>query len=481
MKAAPAPSHLEAVLAALDRRIDTQIDVIVRDLRFQQMASAWSGLLRLAEIVAGEERLALRLLPVTRKELAEDLPEGSALRARIVTESFAGERPTPFGALVLDMLWDDGQEDIAILRGFAKHAAAAFVPILSGVGPALLEKPHEILSPEWRALRDVPESAYVFLAGPRARPPEARHWVNAAVVLAGAVALAVARDGWGAWFDAPSGRVDLADISPRLEVALGPNGPLELFDRGLVALTTERCNGNLAQFFGVRSVLKPRRYDRPEPTQDAHIAGTLAFILGVGAVMQPLMIQARDALRQGLSCQDTQTRLQQWLDSHHPASQTAATPEMSDPFRHSRVEVRTPIGRPSVPMLVAFLSPGMPRLQLSTVMRQIVEIPGLADEELGAPISVARATYTLQEFQRQLDAETSQKWLASPLAMWMEQNDAEAVALFERQAVNWARAAITFAARGLTDHNGKLPTAETVQETWLRVARRRRPRGVPDV
>ncbi|MBR0669164.1 hypothetical protein GXW71_32740 [Roseomonas hellenica] len=474
MKAAPAPSRLEAVLAALDRRIDTQIDVILRDPRFQQMASAWTGLRRLAEIMAGEERLGLRALPVTREELAKDLPEGSALRARIVTESFAGERPTPFGALVLDMLWDDGEKDVAILRGLASHAAAAFVPVLSGAGPALLDTRRETLSPEWRALRDVPESTYVFLAGPRARPPEARHWINAAVLLAGAVALAVARDGWGAWFDEPSGRIDLADISPCLEVAIGPNGPVQLFDRGLVALAAEGWDGTLAQIIGVRSVRKPRQYDRPEPTQNARTAGTLAFILGVGAVMQPLMIQARDALRQGLSCQETQTRLQQWLDSYHPAPQTEATSERSDPFRSSRVEVRTPTGQPVVPMLVAYLLPRMPRRELSTVMRQVVEIPGLAEEELGAPVAAARDPDMLQEFGHELDAETSQKWLASPLAMWMEQNHAEAVELFERQAVNWARAAGTFVARGLTDHNGNLPTAETMQETWSRVAWRRR-------
>jgi hypothetical protein len=59
----------------------------------------------------------------------------------------------------------------------------------------------------------------------------------------------------------------------------------------------------------------------------------------------------------------------------------------------------------------------------------------------------------------------------SPLWRWMRENHDSLSALFEVASPAWASLAETFGGMGLTDREGKNPTAETARKTWYRVRR----------
>ena len=57
----------------------------------------------------------------------------------------------------------------------------------------------------------------------------------------------------------------------------------------------------------------------------------------------------------------------------------------------------------------------------------------------------------------------------SALYHWMRQNHDGLTALFEETTPAWAILAETFGGMGLTDRDGKIPTAKTARMTWYRV------------
>jgi hypothetical protein len=86
----------------------------------------------------------------------------------------------------------------------------------------------------------------------------------------------------------------------------------------------------------------------------------------------------------------------------------------------------------------------------------------------------------LDPLQERFRAAIEETWRIAPLGVWTSEHHAEMTRLLRgHRSPPWDRIAENFAAAGLTDGQGRKPTAETARLTWevvcaARKARRRR-------
>lgn len=185
---------LSSDIAEIDIALGNQLDAILHNPRFQQLEASWRSLAWLcerAEEAAGEtdgpRRIEVRMLPVSKRELARDRAgavefDQTALWRKIYEDEFGTAGGTPYGLLVADYRFGRHPDDIDLLTGLAEVAAASFAPLITAPEPDLLgldsfdeldampplDQVHA--SPayvKWRSLREREESRFLGLCVPR--------------------------------------------------------------------------------------------------------------------------------------------------------------------------------------------------------------------------------------------------------------------------------------------------------------------------
>ena len=186
---------VNAMIAAIDKRLTDQINAIMHHKSFQDLESAWRGLHHLVNNTETDETLKIRVMNISKKDLHTTLRkfkgtkwDQSPIFKRIYEEEFGQLGGSPYGCLVGDYFFDHQPPDVELLGEMAKIAAAAHAPFISGAAPSLLamESWQELANPRditglfttpdkaaWRSLRDSEDSRYIGLALPRflARQP----------------------------------------------------------------------------------------------------------------------------------------------------------------------------------------------------------------------------------------------------------------------------------------------------------------------
>lgn len=181
-------------IAAIDSALARQLDTILHHTRFQQLESSWRGLawmvgqaLDANDAADGRARVEIRILSVTKRELARDRSEAvefdrSVVWRKVYEEEFGTAGGTPYGLLLADYQFSHHPDDVSLLTGLAEVAAAAFSPLLVNPAPGLLgldsfQQLDALPFPDtyqsspdfvkWRGLRDREESRFIGLPLPR--------------------------------------------------------------------------------------------------------------------------------------------------------------------------------------------------------------------------------------------------------------------------------------------------------------------------
>jgi len=127
-------------IAAIDVALARQLDAILHHTKFQQLESSWRGLAWMVgqavdanDAADGRARVEVRLLSVTKRELARDRSDAvefdrSAMWRKIYEEEFGTAGGTPYGLLVADYQFSHHPDDVSLLTGLAEVSAAAFAP-----------------------------------------------------------------------------------------------------------------------------------------------------------------------------------------------------------------------------------------------------------------------------------------------------------------------------------------------------------------
>ncbi len=145
---------IERDLLAIDRLLSAQLDAVLHQSRLQRLEGSWRGLAWLVGRFAPDRPLKVRLLTASWRELERDVTrtiefDQSQLFRKIYENEFGQAGGEPFGLLVVDHEVRHRPEprapgavapvdDVIVMGALAEIAAAAFVPTVLAVSPALL-------------------------------------------------------------------------------------------------------------------------------------------------------------------------------------------------------------------------------------------------------------------------------------------------------------------------------------------------------
>lgn len=316
----------------IDAVLGAHLDAILHDGKFQQLESLWRGLRHLVEHGGAKDRVKIRLMAISKRDLLRDFEtapelESSLLYRQVYLAPMSGPGGEPFGAMVADYAFSAHPDDLGLLGCLAWVAGVAHAPLLSAASPELLDSGWSDYSglaglrgvsghfdspvfTGWRSFREGDDSKYVFLTLPRLRGrspfgaasnpvagfnyiERAEHhretlWINAAHAVARRLAEAFERHGWCAVLDgAGAGAGDGDGKGAAAEAEAGEAVADALDGQGLVCVQQDRAGGGLR--ITTASTHKPERYHEAAATRTEQLAARLPHVMACARIAHYLM------------------------------------------------------------------------------------------------------------------------------------------------------------------------------------------------
>ena len=429
---------IEAIKAAIDQRLTEQINQILHHEEFQKLESAWRGLHHLVNNTETDDMLKIKVLNISKKELAKTLGKYKGARwdtSPIFKKIYGAEYDRlggePYGCLVGDYYFDHSAPDVELLGEIAKNAAAAHAPFITGAsssvmqmdswaelsGPAdLAKKFRDADYAAWRSLRESDDSRYIGLAMPRflARLPYGAKtdpveefdfeeeadgtdagkyaWANSAYAMAANINRAFKHYGWcsrirgvesgGAveglpvhTFPTDDGGVDMKCPT---EIGIGDRREKELADLGFMPLI-HRKNSDFAAFIGAQSLQKPAEYEDPDATANANLAARLPYLFACCRFAHYLKCIVRDKIGSFKERDDMQRWLQKWVMQYVDGDPTKSseTTKARKPLAAAEVVVEEVEGNPGYYTSKFYLRPHYQLEGLTVSLRLVSKLPSV--------------------------------------------------------------------------------------------------------
>lgn len=427
---------VEGLIAALDKKLSEQINLILHHPEFQAVESAWRGLHYLVNNTETDESLKIRVLNVSKGELHKTLKkykgtawDQSPVFKKLYEEEFGQFGGEPYGSLVADYYFDNSGPDVELLTQMAQISAAAHAPLISAADPAvmLMQSWQELANPRdltkifqtpehaaWRSFRESDDSRYVGLAMPRflARSPYGAKtnpveefdfeedtngagssnftWANAAYAMAVNINRSFKNYGWcsrirgiesgGAveglpvyTFPTDDGGVDMTCPT---EIAISDRREAELAKNGFMPLVHKKTS-DFAAFIGAQSMHKPAEYDDPDATANANLAARLPYLFATCRFAHYLKCIVRDKVGSFKERSDMQTWLNNWVGRYvenNPATATEAD-KARKPLAGAQVIVEEIEGNPGYYASKFFLRPHYQLEGLTVSLRLVSKLP----------------------------------------------------------------------------------------------------------
>ena len=427
---------IESIVAAIDKKLTEQVNLILHHEEFQQLESAWRGLHYLVNNSETDEMLKIRVMNISKKDMHKTLRkykgtawDQSPIFKKVYEEEFGQFGGEPYGSLVADYHFDHSPPDVELLGEMAKIAAAAHAPLITGANPTLfqmdswseLANPRDLTkifqTPEyasWRSLRESEDSKYVGLAMPRflGRLPYGSKtdpvegfafeedtdgtdhskygWVNAAYGMAVNINRSFKEYGWcsrirgiesgGAveglpthTFPSDDGGVDQKCPT---EIAISDRRESELAKNGMMPLI-HRKNSDIAAFIGAQSLHKPAEYDDEDATANANLAARLPYLFATCRFAHYLKCIVRDKVGSYKSREDMQSWLQEWVNQYVDFNSATSPEEVKarQPLAAAEVVVEEVEGNPGYYSSKFFLKPHYQLEGLSVSLRLTSKLP----------------------------------------------------------------------------------------------------------
>ena len=424
---------INARIAQIDKLVSLQLNEILHHPEFKQLEASWRGLRYLLDKSETSDKLKIRVLNVTKKELLRDVQKASefdqsAIFKKVYEDEYGVFGGEPFAALVGDYEFGKHPEDIELLEKMSNIAAAAHAPFLTAASPKLLGldsfaqlgQPRDLGKifdsteyAKWKSFRMSEDSRYVGLTAPHilmrmpygkeTKPVDAFDfeedvdgtdhskylWGNAAYALASRLTNAFALYGWCAAIRGVEGgglveglpthtfRTDEGDIALKCptEIAITDRREKELADQGMIPLV--HCkNTDYAAFFSVQSAQKPRLYDKDAANSSARLSAQLPYMFAVCRFAHYLKAMMRDKLGSFMSRSQAETFLNNWIKNYTISNDDApAVLKAKNPLRDARVDVVEVPGKPGAYRAVAYLRPHYQLDELNVSLRLVADLP----------------------------------------------------------------------------------------------------------
>jgi type VI secretion system protein ImpC len=429
---------IEAIKAAIDRKLTEQINQILHHEEFQKLESAWRGLHHLVNNTETDDMLKIKVLNISKQELGKTLAKYKGARwdtSPIFKKIYGAEYDRlggePYGCLVGDYYFDHSAPDVEFLGEMAKNAAAAHAPFITGASPSVMQMDSwaELSGPAdlakkfrdadyaaWRSLRESEDSRYIGLAMPRflARLPYGAKtdpveefdfeeeadgkdaskygWANSAYAMAANINRAFKHYGWcsrirgvesgGAveglpvhTFPTDDGGVDMKCPT---EIGIGDRREKELADLGFMPLI-HRKNSDFAAFIGAQSLQKPAEYEDPDATANANLTARLPYLFACCRFAHYLKCIVRDKIGSFKERDDMQRWLQKWVMQYVDGDPTKSseTTKARKPLAAAEVVVEEVEGNPGYYTSKFYLRPHYQLEGLTVSLRLVSKLPSV--------------------------------------------------------------------------------------------------------
>lgn len=427
---------IQSIVAQIDKKLTEQVNAIIHHPEFQKLESAWRGLQYLVNNTETDEMLKIRVMNISKKELGKELKkfpgiafDQSPLFKKIYEAEYGQLGGEPFGCFVADYYFDHNPPDVELLTNVSKISAAAHVPFIAAVDPAVMQmdswgelaNPRDLTkifqTPEyasWKSFRESPDSRYIGLTMPRflGRLPygaktnpveefdfeedtegavsEKYAWCNSAYAMAVNINRSFKLYGWcsrirgvesgGAveglpvhTFPTDDGGVDMKCPT---EIAISDRREAELAKNGFMPLI-HRKNSDFAAFIGAQSLQKPFEYEDPDATANANLAARLPYLFACCRFAHYLKCIVRDKIGSFKERDDMQRWLQSWIMQYvdpNPAM-SSETDKARKPLAAAEVVVEEVEGNPGYYTSKFFLRPHYQLEGLTVSLRLVSKLP----------------------------------------------------------------------------------------------------------
>lgn len=390
---------LDAIRAAIDKKLTDQVNAIIHHEDFQKLESAWRGLSYMVSNTSTGKDLKIRVMNISKDECRKMFRQyrdaawdQSPLFKRIYEAEFGQLGGQPFGSFVCDYSFDHSAPDLEVLKGLSKIGAAAHAPFISAAAPGLMgmESWQELANPRdlgklfdatdyaaWRSFRDSTDSRYMALTMPRflgrqvygakSDPVDEfdfeedvlgdhdKHlWVNSAYAMGVRITEAFSTYGWvtrirgvesggtvenlpTAMFPTDDGGVDMKCPT---EIAISDRREAELSKSGLLALI-HRKNTDQATFIGAQTLHNPKQYLDKDASASSNLSARLPYIFASCRFAHYLKCMVRDWVGGTREVTQIQRDLNSWVCQYVDGQPESSTEDAKarQPLKAASVEI----------------------------------------------------------------------------------------------------------------------------------------------
>ncbi len=371
---------INAAITAIDQALSKQLAAVMQAEKFQKLEGSWRGLNYLVMNTETSADLKLRMLNISKKELARDLSKAvefdqSQIFKKVYEAEFGMAGGAPYAALIGDYEFSTHPDDIDLLSNMSNVAAAGFCPFISATAPQMfgfssfteLSKPRDLEKIfetaeyiKWRAFRDTEDARFVTLTMPRVlarlpygsstKPIDAFNyeeadldesgmhaatehnkycWMNAAYTMGTTLTHAYAENGWCTMIRGAEGGGKVENLPSHVFVS--DDGDMDQKCPTEIGITDRReaelsklgflplChfkNTNYAVFFGAQTTQKPKKFDDPDATANAAISARLPYIMATSRIAHYLKVMARDKIGTFMEAADAERWLDKWIKGY---------------------------------------------------------------------------------------------------------------------------------------------------------------------
>ncbi|MDR0867300.1 MAG: type VI secretion system contractile sheath large subunit [Planctomycetota bacterium] len=424
---------IEAMIAELDKKLSQQVNAIIHHPDFQKLEGTWRGLHYLINNSETDESLKIRVLNVSKNDLAKTLKkfkgtawDQSPLFKKIYENEYGTLGGEPYGCLIGDYYFDNSAPDVQMLGELAKIGAAAHAPFIAAPSPKAfnLDSWQELANPRdltkifqtpdyaaWRSLRESDDSRYLVMAmprvlsrlpyGPNTNPVEEfacqetanKHedftWMNAAFTMGANINRSFKLYGWCSsirgvesgglvpnlpvyTFPSDDGGVDMKCPT---EIAITDRREAELSKNGFLPLCHRKGSDN-AVFIGAQTLNKPTEYEDPDATGNANLSARLPYIFAVDRFAHYLKCMVRDKIGSFKSRDDMQKYLNNWIMNYVTADPSASEEVKARyPLSAAEVTVKDVEGNPGYYSATFYLKPHYQLEGLTASLRLVTKLP----------------------------------------------------------------------------------------------------------
>lgn len=434
---------LDRDIAEIDAAVAGQLDAVLHAPRLQQLEGRWRGLSWLTSGIEPGRRVKVRVLSIAWAELCRDLERAlefdqSVTFRRIYEEEFGMAGGEPFGLMVIDhavrhrTAAGATTDDVGALVQLSAVAAAAFMPTVLSVHPAVLELDRfadlegvrDVTAPlrntehiRWRALSGRADMRFVAVTLPRllARHPwvddpnrldgfryreytpdtDSRVWMSAAYGFAACAVRAFAENGWpadvrGAETDRVGGGL-VTNVTPEpfasgppyawprsaIEYQFASQQEHALVEVGMMPVGALPFGPDMV-FSAVRSMQAPASYSGASAAAaeaNARLSAQVNSMLCASRFAHLIKVMGRDMVGSFKTADEVERKLNRWLQEYVNTN-IASTGESRArfPLVEGNVQVRDRPGKPGVLGCVVRLRPHYQLDDVATAFHLVTEI-----------------------------------------------------------------------------------------------------------